>query len=50
MNIVRTGSSANCLRMAPPLTITVDEIDLAVEILESSLRAVLAEHPELAHV
>jgi 2,2-dialkylglycine decarboxylase (pyruvate) len=48
MNIVRAGTSANCFRMAPPLTITEDEIDLAVEILDASLRAVLAERPELA--
>lgn len=48
MNIVRAGSSANCFRMAPPLTITRDEIDLAVEILDASLQAVLAERPELA--
>jgi 2,2-dialkylglycine decarboxylase (pyruvate) len=49
MNIVRVGSGANCFRMAPPLTISEDEIDLAVEILDSSLIAVLAERPELAH-
>jgi 2,2-dialkylglycine decarboxylase (pyruvate) len=49
MNIVRAGTSANCFRMAPPLTISVDEIDLAVEILDSSLAAVLAESPEPAH-
>jgi 2,2-dialkylglycine decarboxylase (pyruvate) len=49
MNIVRAGTSANCFRMAPPLTISVDEIDLAVEILDSSLAAVLAERPEPAH-
>jgi 2,2-dialkylglycine decarboxylase (pyruvate) len=49
MNIVRAGSSANCFRMAPPLTISEDEIDLAVEILDSSLTAVLAERPKLAY-
>jgi 2,2-dialkylglycine decarboxylase (pyruvate) len=49
MNIVRVGSSANCFRMAPPLTISEDEIDLAVEILDSSLKAVLSERPELTH-
>jgi 2,2-dialkylglycine decarboxylase (pyruvate) len=42
MNIVRSGSSANCFRMAPPLSITEDEIDLAVSILDESLAAVLA--------
>jgi len=50
MNLVRAGSSANCFRMAPPLTITRDEIDLAVEILDASLTAVLAERPELTRV
>ena len=50
MNIVRAGSSANCFRMAPPLTITRDEIDLALEILDASLTAVLAERPELTRV
>jgi 2,2-dialkylglycine decarboxylase (pyruvate) len=49
MNIVRAGSGANCFRMAPPLTITQDEIDLAVEMLDASLKAVLAERPELTH-
>jgi 2,2-dialkylglycine decarboxylase (pyruvate) len=49
MNIVRAGTSANCFRMAPPLTISEDEIDLAVEILGTSLGAVLAERPELTH-
>ena len=49
MNIVRAGSGANCFRMAPPLTISNDEIDLALEILDSSLKAVLAERPELTH-
>jgi 2,2-dialkylglycine decarboxylase (pyruvate) len=47
MNIVRAGSGANCFRMAPPLTISEDEIDFAVEILDSSLKAVLAERPSL---
>jgi 2,2-dialkylglycine decarboxylase (pyruvate) len=41
VNLVRggTGGAANCLRMAPPLTITDDEIDLAAEILDASLAA-----------
>ena len=50
MNIVRAGTSANCFRMAPPLTIEEDEIDLAVEILDASLGAVLSDRPELAEV
>jgi 4-aminobutyrate aminotransferase-like enzyme len=48
MNIVRAGTSANCFRMAPPLTITEGEIDLAVEILDGSLKAVLAQRAEPA--
>jgi 2,2-dialkylglycine decarboxylase (pyruvate) len=48
MNIVRAGSSANCFRMAPPLTIGEEEIDFAVEILDASLRAVLASRPAIA--
>jgi 2,2-dialkylglycine decarboxylase (pyruvate) len=41
INLVRGGSggSANCIRMAPPLTISDDEIDLAAEILDSALSA-----------
>ena len=41
VNLVRggTGGAANCLRMAPPLTISDDEIDLAAEILDASLAA-----------
>ena len=43
INLVRggTGGAANCLRMAPSLTVTDDEIDLAAEILDSSLAAVV---------
>lgn len=41
MNIVRAGGGANCFRMAPPLTIAEDEIDVAVEIIDTSLRAAL---------
>ena len=41
INLVRggTGCAANCLRMAPPLTISDDDIDLAAEILDTSLAA-----------
>jgi 2,2-dialkylglycine decarboxylase (pyruvate) len=42
MNIVRSGSITNCFRLAPPLNVTEDEIDLAVEILDASLRAALS--------
>ncbi len=41
MNIVRSGSIANCFRLAPPLNVTEEEIDLAVEILDASLKAAL---------
>jgi 2,2-dialkylglycine decarboxylase (pyruvate) len=44
INLVRggTGGAANCLRMAPPLTISDDEIDLAAEVLDASLSALPA--------
>lgn len=38
MNIVKgDGSTSNCLRMAPPLSITTDEIDTAVSILDEAI-------------
>ena len=39
INLVRggTGGQASCLRMAPPLTVTQDEIDLAVTIMDEAL-------------
>ncbi|MEO8291070.1 MAG: aspartate aminotransferase family protein [Gaiellaceae bacterium] len=42
MNIVRAGTHANCFRMAPPLTITREEIDFAVDVLDASLRTAKA--------
>ena len=48
MNIVRAGTNANCFRIAPPLVVTEDEIDLAVEILDASLRAVVRRRGSLA--
>ena len=36
----RTGGQASCLRMAPPLTVAEDEIDLAVTILDEALHTV----------
>jgi 2,2-dialkylglycine decarboxylase (pyruvate) len=39
MNIVKgDGSQRNCLRLAPPLTITAGEIDIAIDILATALR------------
>src|SRR4051794_10125910 len=42
INLVRgrAGGSANCIRMAPPLTISADEVDLALTILDESLATV----------
>ncbi|MFL5877602.1 MAG: aspartate aminotransferase family protein [Solirubrobacteraceae bacterium] len=47
MNLVRggTGGAANCLRMAPPLTVSDDEIDLAADILDASLATLQAPAP-----
>jgi 2,2-dialkylglycine decarboxylase (pyruvate) len=40
MNIVKgDGSQTNCFRMAPPLSVTTDEIDLAVSIIDEALTA-----------
>jgi 2,2-dialkylglycine decarboxylase (pyruvate) len=48
INLVRGGSggAANCLRMAPPLTVSDDEIDLAADILDTSLTSL---HTAAAH-
>ena len=45
INLVRggTGGTANCIRMAPPLTIGDDEIDLALTILDEALTTVTSE-------
>ena len=48
MNIVRAGSSANCFRIAPPLSVSEEEIDTAVAVVHASLHAVLASRPALA--
>jgi 2,2-dialkylglycine decarboxylase (pyruvate) len=42
MNLVRgqSAGSANCLRMAPPLTVTDDEIDFAVTVIDQALTKV----------
>jgi 2,2-dialkylglycine decarboxylase (pyruvate) len=43
INLVRggTGGQASCLRMAPPLTVSEDEIDLATTIIDDALRTVV---------
>ena len=43
MNLVRsTGGMLNCFRMAPPLSISEREIDIALGIIDDALTAVLA--------
>lgn len=48
VNLVRgrTGGAANCVRMAPPLTISEDEIDLAVTIMDDALTTVAQPRPQ----
>jgi 2,2-dialkylglycine decarboxylase (pyruvate) len=45
INLVRGSStgSANCIRMAPPLNISDDDVDLAAEILDASLAELEAQ-------
>lgn len=46
MNIVRSGADmfgANCFRMAPPLSVSEEEIDMAVEIIDHAMGSVLAQ-------
>ncbi len=42
MNLVRgqSAGSANCIRMAPPLTVSDDEVDLALNVLDEALTTV----------
>jgi len=43
MNVVRSsGAMASCFRMAPPLSITEDEIDTAITIIDAALTSMLA--------
>jgi 2,2-dialkylglycine decarboxylase (pyruvate) len=45
MNLVRgqSAGSASCLRMAPPLTVSDDEIDLAIRVIDEALTTVTSE-------
>ena len=43
-NIVRAGSSGGVMRIAPPLTITAEELDLGVAILRTAIEQVTTEH------
>jgi 2,2-dialkylglycine decarboxylase (pyruvate) len=47
MNLVRgrSAGSANCLRMAPPLTVSTDEVDLALTVIDEALATVTAAAP-----
>jgi 2,2-dialkylglycine decarboxylase (pyruvate) len=47
VNLVRgrSAGAANCLRMAPPLTIAAEEVDLALTVLDDALAAVTATAP-----
>jgi 2,2-dialkylglycine decarboxylase (pyruvate) len=42
-NIVRAGASGGVMRIAPPLTVTPDEIDLGVELLGAAMQSVADE-------
>jgi 2,2-dialkylglycine decarboxylase (pyruvate) len=50
VNLVRgrAGGAANCVRMAPPLTISENEIDLAVTIMDQALTTVTHRQPATA--
>jgi 2,2-dialkylglycine decarboxylase (pyruvate) len=51
MNIVRSiGGILNCFRMAPPLSVTEREIDIAIEIIHDSLTTVLASRSSHLHL
>jgi 2,2-dialkylglycine decarboxylase (pyruvate) len=41
-NIVRAGASGGTMRIAPPLTVTDQEIDLGVELLDAAIKRVVA--------
>src|SRR5215204_57802 len=45
MNLVRgqSAGSANCLRMAPPLTVSCEEVDLAITVIDEALTNVTSE-------
>ncbi|RLL66485.1 aspartate aminotransferase family protein [Streptomyces sp. Z26] len=50
MNIVKgDGSQTNCLRLAPPLSVTHGEIDTAVDILDQALTSCKAAGRAAAH-
>jgi 2,2-dialkylglycine decarboxylase (pyruvate) len=48
INVVRgrTGGSSNCIRMAPPLTVTQAEIDSAVAIMDEALATIVAKRAQ----
>ncbi len=48
--IGKGGIAGNVLRIAPPLTVTLSEIDEALKMMEEALAALYTEHPELRDV
>jgi 2,2-dialkylglycine decarboxylase (pyruvate) len=44
MNIVRIKGMGGVFRIAPPLTVTVEEIDLGIEIMDQAIRTALDEY------
>jgi 2,2-dialkylglycine decarboxylase (pyruvate) len=40
-NIVRAGVSGGTMRIAPPLTVTDQEIDLGIELLDAAITRVM---------
>jgi len=42
-NIVRTGAADGVMRIAPPLTVTEDEIDLGLHLLNAALEQTLED-------
>jgi 2,2-dialkylglycine decarboxylase (pyruvate) len=47
MNIVRHVGANSVWRMAPPLTVSEDEVDLALSIMDDSLTAVVQERASI---
>jgi 2,2-dialkylglycine decarboxylase (pyruvate) len=42
VHLIPTGKTANCLRLAPPLSVSDEEIDFALEVLDNSIRVATA--------
>jgi 4-aminobutyrate aminotransferase len=48
--VLYLGAGPNTLRIAPPLVVSAEQIDIALDILEESIRAVAALHEKGAKV